>query len=32
MPKERSIDVDTIDDFNYIEFLMTTKYKDRYEK
>lgn len=32
MPKDRSIDVDTIDDFNYIEFLMTTKYKDRYEK
>jgi len=32
MPKERSIDVDTIEDFNYIEFLMSTKYKERYEK
>lgn len=32
MPKERSIDVDTLDDFNYIEFLMSTKYKDRYAK
>lgn len=32
MPKERSTDVDTIADFNYIKFLMTTKYKDRYER
>lgn len=28
MPKERSIDVDTLDDFNYANFLLNTKKKE----